>query len=86
MASKDGIRPGRHLCHGCYNYYLNKPTTVRRPGGSKSMKALLSINNIITCVATGSEHPSSLGSNLAAATRERESEVRKQIAEAQRGG
>lgn len=46
MASKDAIRPGRHLCHGCYNYYLNKPTTVRRPGaGGESMKALIYVIN-----------------------------------------
>ncbi|KIM36153.1 hypothetical protein M413DRAFT_449355 [Hebeloma cylindrosporum] len=65
MASKDGVRPGRHLCDGCFNYYLEKPTTVRRPDGL--------------------EHPDESVIRSTVSTKEKESEVRKQIAEAQRG-
>lgn len=94
MASKDGIRPGRHLCQGCYNYYLNKPTTVRRPAG-KSIFALGSLSFIPKLITDmflkwgGSEHPDdseSLLRNKVVERKENEGEVRKQIAEAQRGG
>jgi len=63
MASKDGIRPGRNLCQGCYNYYLNKPPTVRRPAGKSifALRSLPFIPKLITDMflkpAAGSEHP-----------------------------
>jgi hypothetical protein len=36
-ASKDGTRLVRHqICHGCYSYYLNKPTVRVQQGGECS--------------------------------------------------
>ena len=95
MVSKDGIRPGCNLCQGCYNYYLNKPTTVWCPAG-KSIFALGSILFILKLITgmflkpAGSEHQDdsleSLIWSKVVVTKENRSEVWKQIAEAQRGG